>query len=193
MDRHPAAVVALANACSVRRPTGSREREPHDGLADARSASELLGPFLSRTVRAGELPAVRELQRCVVALVDALVDRQAPPVGSLNRLAARHPSTRALELNPDGGVRAVVRFGRPSAAAILTERVISEVAELDPLRLRRCARPECGWVFYDQTRSGTQRWHSERPCGLRERQRRHRAKRTTTTAERGSGDPGDGS
>jgi predicted RNA-binding Zn ribbon-like protein len=47
----------------------------------------------------------------------------------------------------------------------------------EPSRLRRCARPECRLVFYDDaTRSATQRWHAERPCGLRERQRRHRAK-----------------
>jgi predicted RNA-binding Zn ribbon-like protein len=52
--------------------------------------------------------------------------------------------------------------------------VIDELSEVEPTRLRRCARPECSLVFYDVTRSATQRWHDERPCGLRERQRRHR-------------------
>ena len=30
---------------------------------------------------------------------------------------------------------------------------------------------------YDTTRSATQRWHAERPCGLRERQRRYRTRK----------------
>ena len=71
----------------------------------------------------------------------------------------------------------MLRPGRPSAVAALLVAVIRELGELEPSRLRRCARPECGLVYYDATRSATQRWHAERPCGLRERQRRHRARR----------------
>jgi predicted RNA-binding Zn ribbon-like protein len=170
-----ALIVALANARSPRRPTGARARRQHDTLSDARTATGLLAPFLGRPVGPRELPALRELQRAVLALVDTLIDGRPAQTESLNRLAGRHTAVRALERRADGTLHATLRYPRPSAAAILTDRAIGELAELDPRRLRRCGRPECALVFYDRTRSGTQRWHSERPCGLRERQRRHRA------------------
>jgi predicted RNA-binding Zn ribbon-like protein len=170
-----ALIVALANARSPRKPTGAGARVEHDALADAALASELLAPFLDRTVTARELPALRELQAALVAIVDALIDRSPAPVAALNRLASEHPAERRLEQQHDGTLRATIAAERRSAGAILTQRAIDELDRLDVSRLRRCGRPECRLVFYDRTRSGTQRWHSERPCGVRERQRRFRA------------------
>jgi predicted RNA-binding Zn ribbon-like protein len=171
-----ALVVALANAHAERRPTHARGAVAHDALADAASASELLRPFLDDPVDARELAAVRSVQRTVVAVVDPLINGSQPPVDALNALAAEDPVIYALERQPDGKLRTTLRPKRPSAAATLLVAVIRELSELEPSRLRRCARPECMLVFYDTTRSATQRWHAERPCGLRERQRRHRAK-----------------
>jgi predicted RNA-binding Zn ribbon-like protein len=171
-----ALVVALANAQADRRPTHARTAEPHDALADAASASELLEPFLDDRVDARELAAVQALQRAVVAIVDALIDGSQPPLKALNALAARETAIYALERQPDGRLHPTLRPKRASAAATLLVAVIRQLSELEPSRLRRCARPECSLVFYDVTRSATQRWHAERPCGLRERQRRHRAK-----------------
>jgi predicted RNA-binding Zn ribbon-like protein len=147
---------------------------PHDALADAASASELLEPFLDAAVDARELAAVRSLQRAVLAIVDALIDGARPPLEALNALAAREPAIYALERRPGGTLHARLRPKRASAAATLVVAAIRELGELEPSRLRRCARPECTLVFYDVTRSATQRWHAERPCGLRERQRRYR-------------------
>jgi predicted RNA-binding Zn ribbon-like protein len=170
----PALIVALANARTPRRPTGARGRDEHDSLADAPRASELLSLYLGRKVAPRELPALRELQSALVAIVDALIDGSPAPVAALNRLAARNPAVRRLEQQSDGMLRATTAVARRPAAAILTQQAIDELAGLDVSRLRRCGRPECRLVFYDRTRSATQRWHSERPCGLRERQRRHR-------------------
>jgi predicted RNA-binding Zn ribbon-like protein len=169
-----ALVVELANAQAARRPTHAPVAVPHDALADA--ASELLGPFLDDPVDARERAAVRAVQRAVVAVVDALIDGSQPPLEALNALAAEEPVIYALERQPDGMLRTTLRPKRASAAATLLVAVVRELSELEPSRLRRCARPECTLVFYDTTRSSTQRWHAERPCGLRERQRRHRAK-----------------
>ena len=116
----------------------------------------------------------RALQRAVLAIVDALIDGSRPPLEALNALAAREPAIYALERRLDGKLQARLRPKRASAAARLLVAAIRELSELEPSRLRRCARPECTLVFYDVTRSATQRWHAERPCGLRERQRRHR-------------------
>jgi predicted RNA-binding Zn ribbon-like protein len=169
-------VVALANAQAARRPSHVRTLVAHDALADAAGAGELLEPFLDDPVDPRELPALRALQRAVVAIVEALIDGSQPPLARLNALAAREPAIYALEPQPGGGLHATLRPKRASAAATLLVKVVRELGELDPSRLRRCARQECDLVFYDDTRSATQRWHAERPCGLRERQRRHRTK-----------------
>ena len=169
-------VVALANAQAARRPAHAPVALPHDALARADSAGELLEPFLDGPVTARDLGAVRALQRAVVAIVDALIDGSRPRLEALNALAAREPALHALERQADGTLRTTLRPKRASAAATLLYAVIRGLGELEPSRLRRCARPECTLVFYDATRSATQRWHAERPCGLRERQRRHRAR-----------------
>jgi predicted RNA-binding Zn ribbon-like protein len=171
-----ALVVALANAQADRRLTHAPVAVPHDALAHAASASELLKPFLDDPVDAHELAAVRAVQRAVVAILDALIDGSQPPLEALSALAAKEPVIYALERQPDGRLRTTLRPRCASAAATLLVAAIRELSELDPSRLRRCARPECTLVFYDVTRSATQRWHAERPCGIRERQRRHRAK-----------------
>jgi hypothetical protein len=71
---------------------------------------------------------------------------------------------RALRRVPDAAVARGGDIVRPRARR---DEVLAHLA---------AARPECTLAFYDATRSATQRWHAERPCGLRERQRRHRAK-----------------
>jgi predicted RNA-binding Zn ribbon-like protein len=98
-------------------------------------------------------------------------------VRGLNAVTEREPSVQELHLASDGRLSARLRPISASAISPLLAGVIDELSELDPARLRRCARPECRLVFYDTTRSGTRRWHAERPCGVRERQRRHRAGR----------------
>jgi predicted RNA-binding Zn ribbon-like protein len=175
-----ALVVALANAQADRRPTHARVAMSHDALADAASASSLLGPFLGRRIGAKELAAVRALQTAVVAIVDALIDGSPPPLELLNGLAAKEPTIARLKRQRDGTLHATLQPKHASAAATLVVAAIRELSELDPSRLRRCARPECTLVFYDTTRSATQRWHAERPCGLRERQRRYRTSKPST-------------
>jgi predicted RNA-binding Zn ribbon-like protein len=167
-------VVALANAQAARRPAYSRTGVRRDALADAASASELLGPLLGVPVAARDLTAVRAAQRAIVAIVDAIADGRDPPVADLNELAAGEPAVFALEFDPDRRMHTALRAKRASATAALLVEVIGELGELEPSRLRRCARPECTLVFYDTTRSGTQRWHADNPCGRQQRQQRHR-------------------
>ncbi|HEX4009550.1 MAG TPA: CGNR zinc finger domain-containing protein [Solirubrobacteraceae bacterium] len=171
-----ALLVALANARSDRRPSHARERVAHDGLADPASAGELLAPLLQAPVAARELPALRAAQRAVVAIVDAVIEGSPPPLDGLNAIAEREPVICVLERGPDGRPVPRLRPRRASVMAALLVALFEELGELEPSRLRRCERSECRLVFYDTSRSGTQRWHAERPCGLRERQRRHRAR-----------------
>jgi predicted RNA-binding Zn ribbon-like protein len=85
------------------------------------------------------------------------------------------PGTVRLDAGDDQLLRARLEWSEPTATATLARRVALELAEIDIPRLKRCERPECDLVVYDTTRSGTQRWHAESPCGNRERQRRYRA------------------
>ena len=170
-----ALVVALANAHAARRPPHARRAFVHDALRDPASAAELVRPFVDGTLEARDVTALRALQRALAPIVEALIDGSPPPLEALNALAAREPAIHALERGADGELRPAIRPRSSSAAGKLLLDVVRELSELEPTRLRRCARSECRLVFYDTTRSATQRWHAERPCGLRERQRRHRA------------------
>ncbi len=172
-----ALVVALANACAARRPPGARGPVVHDALADASSADELLGQFLATPINPRDLSEIRALQLVVAKIVAAVIDGSRAPVDALNALAAQEPVICTLAQAAHGDLSAELRPRRASASATLLLAVIREFGELDRSRLRRCARPECGLVFHDLTRSATQRWHAERPCGLRERQRRYRVRR----------------
>jgi predicted RNA-binding Zn ribbon-like protein len=40
--------------------------------------------------------------------------------------------------------------------------------------LRKCAAPNCGWLFVDTTRNRSRRWCDMRVCGNRDKVRRHR-------------------
>jgi predicted RNA-binding Zn ribbon-like protein len=51
-------------------------------------------------------------------------------------------------------------------------RAVGIVNELASGCLRQCQRKECDLLFFDTTRSRSQRWHAESPCGWLERQHR---------------------
>lgn len=163
----------LANLTVPRRPGRGPTVYP-DPLADRDSAAQALG--IARPSRS-ELRALHELHAAVVELVDALLSgrRVTRAAARLTSLAA--PSAAAVRLEADE--RRVLRtrfdWSDPAATPMLARRVAVELGEIDVTRLKRCARTACDLVFYDTTRSGTRRWHAESPCGLRERQERHRA------------------
>jgi hypothetical protein len=167
-------LVALANAGRPRRPPGARRAAAEDPFAASELATRALTRFLGRPVLDPELDELRLLAREASALAERLADGEAASPDTVNRLAAGCPGRAELRVSATGAVRAHVDWGSGGAAAVLARRLIEELGAIEPGRLRRCARPECGLLFYDSSRSGTRRWHSEVPCGWRERQRRHR-------------------
>jgi len=123
-------------------------------------------------------PDLDELPQLASDFADAIVARRVPlPVGELNMLAEGCLSFPALVAEP---TRAAVRLERSELTsrptAVLAARVAAELGVADLTRIKECARSECRLVFYDETRSRTQRWHAEAPCGRLERQRRYRAR-----------------
>ncbi len=117
-----------------------------------------------------------KLSQVASELADAIVAGRVPlPVGNLNTLARAAPSFQHLITKPTRSAVKLERSELPAEpTAVLAARVAAELGLADLTRIKECARSECSLVFYDDTRSRTQRWHAEAPCGRLERQRRHR-------------------
>jgi hypothetical protein len=170
----PTALVTLANLGRPRRPSrAARSTEPV--LPDAVTASGQLEGIIALPVRQADLPGLRALHRFAGRAAEALLGGDVPEPGLLNDLAG--DSSARIQLAARGGsLRTELMWSDQSAVGQLARRLIEELASLDPARLRRCAREQCGLLFYDGTRSRTQRWHAEDPCGWRERQHSRRAR-----------------
>lgn len=179
----PDTLLALANLTVPRKPARGPTTHP-DPLAGAATAAQALG--LPR-VDAAQLGELRDLHQTIVELVDGLLDGRSVPAPAARLVELAKPSTATvrIDVGADHSLRPRLEWSDPTAVAALARRVALELAEIGVARLRRCERPQCNLVFYDTTRSGTRRWHAESPCGVRERQRRHR------TASR-SGSPAEG-
>ncbi len=168
-------LVRLANLGLPRRPAGARELLVEEALPDADTAARQLSGLVDAAVGDADLPGLRELHgfarrfaRCVVA------DEPAPDPAGINAWARESRGFPQLCHDVPGGWRSPMTWLPATPVADLARLLVAEIGELDPARLKLCARAECDLVFYDRTRSRTQRWHAENPCGWRARQARHR-------------------
>lgn len=170
----PEALITLANLGLPRRPAGARTRLTEAALSDVATANRQLQAVISRPVMKKDVSDLRDLQRAAAGVVDALLAGNTPDCSVLNDLA-RGSTGRTEVVVTGGALRQQIAWDDGSATAGLARRLIEELGAMEPGRLRRCARRECGLVFYDTTRSRTRRWHAEDPCGWRQRQqaRRH--------------------
>jgi predicted RNA-binding Zn ribbon-like protein len=175
----PDTLLRLANLTVPRKPGRGPTIYP-DPLASPATAARALGlPRLDTS----QLGTLGELHETIVELVDGLLGGRsvARPAARLTSLAQPSVATVRLEGGERQTLRARLEWSEPTPTATLARRVASELGEIDVKRLKRCERLACGLVFYDTTRSGTQRWHAESPCGARERQRRYRAAARTSS------------
>jgi len=170
------ALIALSNATRPRRPVGVRTAITVDPFGSHPDAVALLEPLgLKPRLDTDEVDDLRALAAETRAITEAFISNRRPPsIDTLNRFARQASATQTLRIDPDGTLTADIRWQAATAVAELASRIVAELGRLDPTRLRHCAREPCDLLFYDTTRSRTQRWHSESPCGLRERQDRWR-------------------
>ena len=170
----PEALITLANVGRPRRPAGAPTAFAEPALLSANAARRQLGLLIRSPVTDADLPGLRQLQHIAERVAAALLRGNTPEVTGLNALA--RDSRAHVELSVIAGeLRQDLVWNDECAAGCLARRVIGELAELEPGRLRECARRECTLLFYDTTRSRTRRWHAEDPCGWRERQRIRRS------------------
>ncbi|HEX3873771.1 MAG TPA: CGNR zinc finger domain-containing protein [Solirubrobacteraceae bacterium] len=168
----PDTLLGLANLTVARKPGRGPAIHP-DPLASPATAVDALS--LTR-LAASELGPLRDLHQAVVRLVDDLLTGRSVGRSAARLVELARPSiaTVRLDVVGDRTFDGRLDWTEPTPVATLARRIALELADFDPTRLRRCDRDACDLVFYDTTRSGTRRWHAESPCGIRERQRRHR-------------------
>jgi predicted RNA-binding Zn ribbon-like protein len=145
----------------------------------------LNGPAdLASWTKAPKAPSPREFEQAI-ALREALYrlfdaqaqGRPAAPrdLEALNQALAHAPVRKALRRGRSGYEWEV--DARSGTALALLAPVLWSAGDLlaGPRldRVRRCANPECGWLFLDDSRAGKRRWCSMSACGNRAKARRH--------------------
>ncbi len=135
-----------------------------------------------------ERDRLRRLRRILAGIVQSIVRRESVSlrdVQSLNQYLTAQPVRPQLE-EREGTFRVELVSAATGVDAWLfavADSFAQFLASEDPTRLKICANADCGWVFYDSTRSRTRRWCAA-SCGdlikVREfRQRQKRRKRTS--------------
>lgn len=139
---------------------------------------------LATWAKAAKAPVPKEfdqalaLREAVYRLFDA--QAQAKPAApkdleALNQALARAPARTTLKRGKEGYAWDVDT--RPGTALALLAPVLWSAGDLlaGPRldRVRKCANPECGWLFLDDSRAGKRRWCSMSACGNRAKARRH--------------------
>jgi len=144
-------------------------KQPQDLAAWAKSARQL---------PAREFDSALGLRESIYRLFDASAQSRAPAardLEALNRALAAAPARTTLKRSRDGYAWDVAV--KPGTALSLLAPVLWSAGDLlaGPRleRVRRCANPECGWLFLDDSRAGKRRWCSMSACGNRAKARRH--------------------
>jgi predicted RNA-binding Zn ribbon-like protein len=138
-------------------------------LADGWAAAWAADPGRAARAHATALD-LREMLQATLALVAA---GQGASVAALNAALARAPARAALACDGVAGWA----VGEPGSVEALLAPVLWSAADLlagpRRARLRVCANPQCGWLFLDDSKSGTRRWCAMSACGNRAKARRH--------------------
>lgn len=130
------------------------------------------------TVPLGDLA---ELQSVLAGLLNARIDGKKPLPIELKRaeeIIRDALLSMDLTMTPEGYRMAPGResysYRLPIHRLALAAKELLEDLPRD--RLRRCAAPDCGWIFLDTSKSGRRRWCSMSDCGNEAKQRRFRAR-----------------
>jgi predicted RNA-binding Zn ribbon-like protein len=132
------------------------------------------GPFVDADDR--DLSDARVLREALVALAQAAAASAELPanhIDTLNLFAATPdmPPTLAGGRRQAGAARARTAQALSSLARNAVA-LLSESAE----RYRACDATDCGFIFYDESRTANRRWCSMQRCGNRAKVRAFRAK-----------------
>src|SRR5262249_853310 len=133
---------------------------------------------LAAWTKAAKAPSTREfeaalaLRETIYRLFNAQAEGKAAALrdlDALNHALAHAPTRRTLKRGREGYSWDV--DAKSGTALALLAPVLWSAGDLlaGPRlhRVRRCANPECGWLFLDDSRAGKRRWCSMSACGNR--------------------------
>ena len=125
-----------------------------------------------------ELGHALEVREMLYRLFNTASDGKAPAARDLqafNEALAAAPARTRLARDKSGFSWEIE--ARPATALAILAPVLWSAGDLlagSRLgRVRRCANPECGWLFLDDSRAGKRRWCSMQSCGNRAKAKRH--------------------
>jgi predicted RNA-binding Zn ribbon-like protein len=142
------------------------------------------------TAASAAVHEARRLRNVLRALAASVTtdDRRSEEIAisEINRILGRSAGSRRVEPRSDGGfVRSFVTVGDVFTGLLVPviESAADALVQDELPRVRECANPKCGRVFYDASRNGKRRWCEMATCGNRAKAARHRQKvrRTRTT------------
>ena len=155
----------------------------HAGSIDAEAAQR------SRAVIAGDADAAQKLLRdalqlreAIYGIGSAIARGEAPPKTALRLLKDCARRTMGLaDLAPASGGGYTFDFSAAPADVTLLGPVawsaIDLLATRNFERLKQCPGPDCGWLFFDNSKNNSRRWCDMATCGNRTKGRRHRERR----------------
>ncbi len=128
-----------------------------------------------------EVERLRYLRTLLRRMVDALASGERPGRSDLERLnavMAASPLVNRVERESGGFSlqQSPVREDWDGVLGAIALSFAETLAHHDPTRLKVCENPDCGWVFYDESKSRTRRWCESGTCGNLVKVRRHRAR-----------------
>ncbi|HEY1934123.1 MAG TPA: ABATE domain-containing protein [Acetobacteraceae bacterium] len=119
-----------------------------------------------------------DLREAIYRTFSAVADNTPPPAADFSTLRdAIAESPERTRLETTGTAYAWRTPPLRAEHADLLAPVLWSAADLllraREHRIRRCANPECLWIFLDESRMGTRRWCDMNACGNRAKARRH--------------------
>ena len=132
----------------------------------------------ARPLSRREFERALELRETIYRVFDATARSKAPSgidLGALNRELASAPPRSGLKRDRNGFVWDVDLRGAtaPAALAPVLWSAGDLLTDARLGRVKRCANPDCGWLFLDDSRAGKRRWCSMASCGNRAKAKRH--------------------
>ncbi|MCA0401575.1 MAG: CGNR zinc finger domain-containing protein [Proteobacteria bacterium] len=129
-------------------------------------------------------PEAIRLREAVHAIVTARIAGEAPPEADtalLRDCAALGMRRGRFVSREDGRLDWQVPASESDVEWLLGRIALLAIEMLrqsDPARLRCCPAPDCGFLFYDSSKSGTRRWCDMAVCGNRAKARAFRTRPT---------------
>jgi predicted RNA-binding Zn ribbon-like protein len=121
-------------------------------------------PGRAAGARAGQAVQARELREAIHRLlVDGARGCGRAARETINRAAAHPVSVPRIDAR--GRVRWVAEDPVAATFALLARDALDLVVSGDVARVRECADPGCGALFFDSSRPGRRRWCSMNVCG----------------------------